>query len=317
MNESILKNFIQSLTEVNLQVDVELSGSQFTTYRIGGPIAYCVRLKTKDDLDSLSRTILNGYKDLLSPKNVCVIGNGSNLLIDDKGFNGIVFVLEDQIGKIGEIQELPDSKMQVEAGAGLSLPTFARQVMKHEVGGLEFYVGIPGTVGGAVAMNAGGHGKQTCDVLKSARALDLKTGQLKTFSNSECDFRYRASTFKSTDLVVSAEFIGEKSVQSVIKKNLDDIVTWRRENQPGGRNVGSVFQNPKDVSAGALIEKSGLKGFSINGASVSEKHANFIQADQDAKAKDVSDVIAHVQKVVFESTGYELKTEVRYISNDE
>lgn len=317
MDSRTSTGFIQRLKSLNIKVDTDLLGSQFTTYRIGGPISYCVRLRTDNDLLSLAEVISNGYEDVLHQENVCVVGNGSNILIDDKGFNGYVFVLENDLSQIGEVKHIPDLGIQVSARAGLSLPMFARKLVQHEIGGLEFFVGIPGTVGGAVAMNAGGHGKQTSEVLKSAKVLNLKTGSWKTYATAECNFRYRSSCFVRTDLIVSAEFIGEKKSSKEIKDSLDEIVAWRRENQPGGRNVGSVFQNPSDISAGALIEKCGLKGFRIGSASVSHKHANFIQAEQDGKAKDVNEVIAHIQKVVFETTGYELKTEVRYISNDE
>ncbi|MFN8015235.1 MAG: UDP-N-acetylmuramate dehydrogenase, partial [Acidimicrobiia bacterium] len=190
-----------------------------------------------------------------------------------------------------------------------------RQCASNCVGGLEFYVGIPGSVGGAVAMNAGGHNCQTSDVLRSTNCLSLETGDFVNFDKDLCNFDYRKSRFTNSDFIVDATFEGFKRDEETIKERLDEIVKWRRENQPGGRNVGSVFQNPADCSAGELIEKAGLKGFSIGGAQVSEKHANFIQAAQDAKAQDIYDLIGHVKKHIFETTGYDLKTEVRYIGN--
>ena len=309
--------FAAKLRDAGIKVEENLQGSQFTTYKIGGPISYCVRLKNDHDLHSLAEILLNGFSGVLNARNVCIIGNGSNLLIDDDGFNGFIFVLEGELSQINKIENTAMDQIKVCVGAGMSLPMFARQIVKDEIGGLEFYVGIPGTVGGALAMNAGGHGKQTSDVLESVKVLNLTNGSWHEYTNPQCDFEYRSSRFSKTDLIIQATFIGNKASQDEIKKALDEIVSWRRENQPGGRNVGSVFQNPEGISAGALIEKCGLKGFSIRGASISEKHANFIQADSDAKAVDVKEVIAHVQKTVFESLGYELKTEVRYISNYE
>ena len=317
MNSPSLIDLVEALRCSGLAVEQDLEGSQFTTYRIGGPLSYCLRLNNFQDIDSLSKLIADGFKGVLDSTNVLVVGNGSNLLIDDDGFSGLVLLLEGQLCQVGEIERLSNGEVLVNAGAGLSLPKFARQIASQEIDGLEFFVGIPGTIGGALAMNAGGHGKQTCDVLESTKVLDLTTGISRILDVEECKFSYRSSRFCRTDLISSASFRGSIASVESIKKKLDEIVSWRRENQPGGRNAGSVFQNPPDVSAGSLIEGCGLKGYSIGGASVSSKHANFIQADEYAKAKDIRDLIIYIQRRVFEFSGYELKTELRYISNYE
>lgn len=304
-----LKLFIDNVIKQNINVRTKVPGSELTTYRIGGDIAYLVSLSSESDIEIFSELIKN-QPGIFDSANVTTIGKGSNVIVDDEGFNGVVIVLN---GQMSVFEDRGQSSGLVTALGGTALPVLARQACSLGLGGLEFYVGIPGTVGGAVAMNAGGHGKQTSDVLVSTQVLDLSTGDMKTFTNEQCNFSYRHSTFSSTDLVVSANYSVVEQDPSALKIKLDEIVSWRRENQPGGRNVGSVFQNPSDVSAGSLIEYCGLKGFRIGGAFVSEKHANFIQADIEATSNDVKELISHVQKTVYEATGNKLETEVRYI----
>lgn len=300
-SESLMK----ALFSEGLNIVENASAANLTTYRLGGNLRYVVTLNNGLDVAKLARHI-EGHP--LNGEDVFILGNGSNIIIADDGFDGIVFKFGAKYCDV-----LNANESCVEVGAGMLLPKFARKITGDGYGGLEFYVGIPGSVGGAVAMNAGGHGRQTSDVLISAKVLSLKSGEIKDYLNVDCDFSYRHSRFEKTDMVISAKYHIEEISDAEGKNDLDSIVKWRRENQPGGRNIGSVFQNTDSASAGSLIEKSGLKGFRIGGAFVSEKHANFIQADEGAKASDVVELIEYVRNVVKEKTGVELKNEVRYI----
>lgn len=310
-----LDKLVANLKSEGIEVRSDVYASNLTTYRLGGPLKFLVVLNSFDEIHKLSDCI---KVNPLETQETFILGNGSNVIVSDSGFNGIVFKFDGELSDI-----ISFSENQVVVGSGMLLPKFARKVVGDGYGGIEFYVGIPGSIGGAIVMNAGGHGKQTSDVLVSADVLSLQSGLIKTYLLDECEFSYRHSVFTATDLIFSATYSIASSGPSVIlrdvegssssKSELDSIVKWRRENQPGGRNIGSVFQNTQSASAGSLIEKCGLKGFKIGGAFVSEKHANFIQADEGAKASDVVQLIDYVRKVVKEKTGIELKNEVRYI----
>jgi UDP-N-acetylmuramate dehydrogenase len=284
--------------------DVPLAG--FTTYKLGGPVAVLVRLRTEADLPVLAAVVAQHRPPLL------FVGRGSNLLLADAGFAGLGVVLE------GEFEELtipPDGTPggsldgRVAAGGAVPLPVLARRTAAAGRTGLEFYVGIPGSVGGAVRMNAGGHGRETTEVLVHARVADLAgTGEITERLPEALGLAYRHSDLGPTEVVVGAVF----------RTEADDaeIVTWRREHQPGGANAGSVFANPVGDSAGRLIDAAGLKGFRVGGAVVSDKHANFVQADAAATAADVRALVLEVQRRVREDSGVELRPELRMIGFD-
>lgn len=302
--------FLDSCESEGLKTQRKVSGADVSTYRVGGDLSHVITLASLDDVTKLGNVIATEFPGNFETRDAVCIGRGSNIVIDDKGFSGIVFLFSDELATW---QGPEENSEVISVPAGVALPMLARQCVAQGLSGIEFYVGIPGSVGGAVAMNAGGHGKQTSDVLRSCTALDLTTGAINTFTNKDCQFSYRHSRFSTLDVVVSAEFNVVREDSDDLKSKLDEIVQWRRDNQPGGRNVGSVFQNPPDTSAGALIEQCGLKNFRVGGAYVSEKHANFIQADENATAEDIRNLINHVRDVVAESTGTILQTEVRFI----
>ena len=310
-----IDGFVSELIVAGVPVKKDVPGESITTYRVGGNISYLVEINSLQDVQKIAEIIEKSFVGQLTNSNVATIGNGSNIIVADTGFNGCIFRIGGELAEIQNVTTLKYDKYNVEVGSGTSLPVFSRQCASKGISGLEFYVGIPGTVGGAVAMNAGGHGKQTSEVLTSCEVLNLQLGIVEKFNNDACDFSYRHSRFVSTDLVFSARFDAGSGDPEKIKKSIDEIVQWRRDFQPGGRNVGSVFQNPIGKSAGQLIEESDLKGVRIGGAHVSTKHANFIQADEGASAKDVIDLIEHIKRVVYEITGQTLSTEVRYVGN--
>lgn len=260
--------------------------SNFSTYRVGGSAALLLRIEDP----SVFSIILKGLKKFPLP--ILLIGNGSNLLISDDGFEGIVL----KLGNSFEAIEIEDGV--VKAGAAAKLPVVARETVKFGLSGFEWAVGVPGTVGGAVRMNAGGHGSDIATSLIHATILNLLNGSLSNVSAAALDFSYRYSCIKSTDLVLDATFEFIQGDKDESKRVLNEIVRWRRDNQPGGQNSGSVFTNPTGDSAGRLIEAAGLKGTRVGSACISEKHANFIQVDEGGSAEDVRKLMSLVAEKV-------------------
>jgi UDP-N-acetylmuramate dehydrogenase len=238
---------------------------------------------------------------------VLVVGKGSNLLVADRGFPGLVVTLGDEFADI-EIDE-----HGVRAGAIVSLPVLARKTAAAGLSGLEWAVGVPGSVGGAVRMNAGGHGSQTAQSLRRYRFIDLYGAADGTRDAAHLELSYRHSSIQAHQVVVWAEF--ELIARDVAggEAELSEIVRWRRANQPGGRNAGSVFTNPPGDSAGRLIDAAGLKGLRVGSATVSEKHANFIQSEEGGLAGDVLNLVAQVQAKVKETHGVTLEPEIRFV----
>jgi UDP-N-acetylmuramate dehydrogenase len=193
----------------------------------------------------------------------------------------------------------------------------ARRTAGAGLSGLEFYVGIPGTVGGAVRMNAGGHGRETREVLLGASVLELGHDAPEEWDVARLGFGYRHSALGPASIVVGATFAATPDDPAACTGRIDEIVRWRREHQPGGANAGSVFRNPPGDAAGRLVEASGLKGHRIGGAFVSEKHANFIQAEPGARAADVRDLVLDVARRVEERTGVRLERELHFVGFDE
>jgi UDP-N-acetylmuramate dehydrogenase len=275
-----------------------------TTYRCGGPLGVLVRVDRERDLEALA-SVLAAHPDVA----VLVVGRGSNLLIADRGFAGVAIVCGGELERI----DLDPASARVEAGGAAALPVLARQAAKAGIGGLEFYVGIPGSVGGALRMNAGGHGAETRDVLVSARVLDLRNGETRESDAGDLGFGYRHSVLGARDLVLAAVFVGRPDDPVECDRRIDEIVRWRRAHQPGGQNAGSVFTNPPGDSAGRLIDACGLKGLRVGGAVVSEKHANFFAASPGASADDVLALVRLVQARVDAETGVRLEPELQLV----
>jgi len=286
------------------RVERDAPSAPLTTYRCGGPVAVLVRVDREAQLDRLAG-VLAAHRGLP----VLVVGRGSNLLIADAGFRGAAVVLE------GEFEEITvdERAARVVAGGSGALPVLARRSAAAGVGGLEFYVGIPGSVGGAVRMNAGGHGAQTKDVLVSARVLDLGDGLARDLPVGDLGLAYRSSSLGSETVVLRAEFAGHIDAPAECERRIDEIVRWRREHQPGGQNAGSVFTNPPGDAAGRIIDECGLKGLRVGGVAVSEKHANFFVAEPGARADDVRALIELVQARVVAATGVRLVPELHLI----
>ena len=286
------------------EADVALA--PHTTYKLGGPALVFVTPRDLDDLRAVSAVVLETSLPVL------VVGRGSNLLVADDGFPGIAVSLV-ELADLGEQVELRGT--EVVAGAAVALPVLARRTAAAGLTGFEWAVGVPGSIGGAVRMNAGGHGSDMAASLREVQMFDLHTGRSGSVEASRLHLRFRGSDIADHQVVLQATLqLGEGDV-ALAEDTVADIVRWRREHQPGGQNAGSVFVNPVpgELAAAQLIDEMGLKGFRIGGACVSEKHANFVQAEHGATAGEVRAVMEHVRTAVFEKTGFLLRSEVRLV----
>ena len=278
---------------------------KYTSFKCGGNASLLI---TPDSSDSLQKILSFCYSKDIKP---LIIGNGSNLLITDNGIDNVVI----KIGsKMSKIELLDETTIFCEAGASLkSLCMFA---LDNSLSGLEFAFGIPGTLGGAVYMNAGAYGGEMKDVLFSCKHIDTD-GDSGELSMDELNLRYRGSAYTDNGFtVVSAIMKLKKADKKDIKANMDDKLQRRKDKQPlEYPSAGSTFKRPEGYFAGALIEESGLKGYTVGGAQVSEKHAGFVINKNNATATDVITLIKDVQKIVFDKFGVMLEKEVKILGD--
>lgn len=262
-----------------------------------------VRPRTLDDLERVAEAVA------VSGLPVLAIGRGSNLLVADEGFVGIAVSLV-QLGGDVEIDG-----HEVLAGGAVALPVLARRTVAAGLTGFEWAVGVPGSVGGGVRMNAGGHGSDIAASLIEVELFDLVQRRHGLVPATSLGLRFRGSDLADHQLVVRARLRLARGDRDVSERELDEIVRWRREHQPGGQNAGSVFVNPipGELAAGALIDRIGLRGLRIGTAHVSDKHANFIQADDGGSAADVRALMDEVRRRVEVETGHRLRSEVRMV----
>ena len=296
------------------RVETDVVLGPLTTFRVGGPADALVRVHSIPEVEAVARAVQASGIDTM------VVGQGSNLLVGDAGYRGLVIVLGGEFTRAtfaglvesGNPETAPvEVPAEVTAGAGVKMPVLARQAAARGGSGLEWMVGVPGSVGGGVRMNAGGHGSSVSSCLIDVRLWSLDAAEARTVPADQLGLGYRQSNLRPNDVVLTARFaLGLRDAASA-DAELTDSVRWRREHQPGGANCGSVFTNPHGDSAGRLIDSAGLRGFRIGTASVSEKHANFIQADENATAADIWALIIEVRRRVHETFGVVLHPEVR------
>lgn len=275
-----------------------------TTYRVGGPAALFLAARHHDDLRAAAGAVAaSGVRAL-------VLGKGSNLLVADRGFDGLAIVLGEAFSGVAV------SGCLVRAGGAALLPVVARRSVAAGLAGFEWAVGVPGSIGGAVRMNAGGHGSDMSATLRRVRVVDLRDGQDAEISVADLALGYRRSLLDDHQVVVEADVelrVGDAARSEV---ELAEIIRWRRANQPGGQNAGSVFTNPSGLAAGALVEASGCRGLRVGSARISTKHANFIIADPSGHADDVMALMVEVQRRVLDTTGVRLAPETRLVGFD-
>ena len=269
-----------------------------TSYGIGGSALAFIESKSVKDLQ-LVRSFASKYQ-----VPIYCVGGGSNLLVSDDGIDGFVISLEKSFKKI-----LFDENTCY-AEAGVKLSKLVKECIKRNLKGFETLIGIPGTLGGALIMNAGAFGNEISKYLVAVDILNNK-GIVEQKSADEIRFIYRSSTFNKNDILLSAEFRLEKSSEFEIRKNRDSVNQQRKNTQPlKYRSAGSVFKNPKEFAAGYLIDQVGLKGKSIGGAMVSEIHANFIINQDNAKASDVVELIKLIRETVYKKYSINLELEI-------
>ncbi len=269
------------------------------TYRVGGSAALFVVADSVADLEAVAVALTDTTIPTL------VIGRGSNLLVADRGFAGLVVQLGADFAEVA----IDGTTGIARLGGGCLLPVAARRTAAVGLTGFEWAVGVPGSAGGAVRMNAGGHGSDMAANLVRVSMFDLRGGGPREVGAAELELGYRRSSVAVDQVVLFAEMALDEGDRATSEAEISEIVRWRRANQPGGQNAGSVFTNPPGDSAGRLIDQAGLKGFRIGTAEVSTKHANFIQADPDGSADDVHRLIAEVRRRIADRYGISLHCE--------
>jgi len=279
-----------------------------TTYSVGGSATVFVEVATSCDLAELSAVVAQHRPE------VVVLGRGSNLLVADTGIDGFVLRLGEAFAGIDT--DAADDVATVVLGGGVSLPAAARRVTAAGLAGFEWAVGVPGSAGGAVRMNAGGHGSDMAASVCSVRLVDLHLGAEASVTGADLGLGYRQSSVEAHQVVTSVTLALEPGESTAGEEQLREIVRWRREHQPGGQNAGSVFTNPPGDSAGRLIDAAGLRGHRVGTAHVSHKHANFIQAEPGGHAADIVALMALVVERVREHSGVTLHPETALVGFD-
>lgn len=273
-----------------------------TTYKSGGPARYFVEVPDAEALGELSSS------GALRELPILVLGRGSNLVVSDAGFDGLVVRLGPAFGSV----RVEDT--MVGAGGSAPLAQVARTSVDAGLAGLEFFIGIPGSVGGAIRQNAGCFGTETRDRLIRARIVELADGTVTEPGPDELDMSYRHSSLGPTQIVVEAVFAAAPGDEATGRAELRRITRWRRDHQPGGTfNAGSVFKNPPGITAGELIDSLGLKGMRVGDVAVSEKHANFFVAGVEATSDDIRRLVQVVKDRVLEETGTNLEPEIQFV----
>ena len=294
--------FREFYNEDNIKIDEKLSG--YVNFKVGGPADI---LLIPDSKEQIKKSICICKENNIP---VYVIGNGSNILVRDGGFRGVVISLKG-------VHNVTVNDERIEAECGAMLKEVSDKAMENSLTGFEFACGIPGTIGGAVFMNAGAYDGEIAHVIESAEVIDENCNVI-TLTNEELDFGYRSSlVMKKGYTVLSAVFKLKKGQVKTIKDLVDDLTNKRESKQPlEYPSAGSTFKRPTGYFAGKLIQDAGLKGYSIGGAAVSEKHSGFVINKGNATAKDITDLIKHIQDEVKKQFGVDLHTEVRIIGEE-
>lgn len=275
-----------------------------TSFKVGGPADCFIKIKSVDELKNVL--------ELIRKYNIpyVVFGNGSNILVTDKGFRGIILKID--INKIEMLTENGEEKIIV--GAGNKISEVAQKLLKEEFSGFEELSGIPGTIGGAIKMNAGAHGKEIKDILEYVIVMNQK-GSIQKIFNKDLDFGYRTTNIqKNGYIVLEAKFLLKKAVYEDIKEKMDEYKKYRIEKQPiEYPSAGSTFKRGEGYITAKLIDDAGLKGYTIGGAEVSEKHAGFVINKGEATANDILQLIQYIKDTIKEKFGVEIILEIEVI----
>lgn len=299
---NISEQLKENLRNSNIYENEEMK--KHTSFKIGGKADYYIKVKNMEDL----QWIIKYTKENNIP--LTIVGNGSNLLVKDNGIRGITICIDFQQIEIQEKNE----EVIIELGAGVKLGMLARILANKEIEGFEFASGIPGTIGGAIRMNAGAYGKEFKEIIEKVKYIDLQ-GNIKTIENNEINFSYRHSRFIGTDeIIISGMLKLQKGNKQEILNKINFYQSSRKEKQPIEMpSAGSTFKRGTNYITAQLIDEAGLKGYTIGGAQVSEKHAGFVVNTGKATARDVLDLIDHIIKVVYEKYGKILELEIEVV----
>ena len=303
--KEILENSNLTIPKDNILYNEDMK--KHTTFKIGGPAECFIKIKTKEEL----KEILNIAKENKIP--VTILGNGSNILVLDGGIEGITLTIQ-----IEYIDIKPNGeKYKIYVGGGYKLSKLAQICLKNEISGFEELSGIPGTIGGAISMNAGAHGKEMKDIVEKIKCVDIN-GNEKEFSNEEANFEYRKSIFKGNSYIVTEVVLNlEKGRYEEIKAKMGEYAQYRKTKQPiEYPSAGSTFKRGKDYITAKLIDDAGLKGYSIGDAVVSTKHSGFVINKGNASAKDVLDLVKYIKETIEEKFNKQIELEIEVVGKD-
>lgn len=305
MNKEEIYNYcVENLKCSDIKKDEPMS--KHTSFKIGGNADIFIKISNIEEL----KLILKFIKE--NKINLTIIGNGTNILVKDKGIRGIVLKLD---FKNINIEKMNNQKVKVCAGAGVSLGMLAQKLLKECISGFEFASGIPGTIGGAVRMNAGAYGGEFKDIITLTKCID-EDGNIIILDNNQQEFSYRHSIFMSKKMIIleSELLLNLENNSEEIAKKMNEYLESRKSKQPINLpNAGSTFKRGEDYITAKLIDECGLKGFSIGGAQVSNIHAGFVVNKGNATAEDVINLIEYVKKKVYEKFNKEIKLEIEVL----
>ena len=303
MNKEIIEKIQKVIPKEKIYINEEMK--KYTSFKIGGPAECLIKIESVDQIKEVYKIA----KEFNIP--LTVIGNGSNLLVSDRGIKGIVLKIE--IKKL-EFQE-DKGKINIVVGSGEKLGIMAQKFLNQEIEGFEFAAGIPGTIGGAIRMNAGAHGKEMKDIVKTVTYID-REGNIKKINNSEAEFKYRNSIFSHKDyVIIETELELQKGNKEEISEKMQEYANFRKEKQPlEYPSAGSTFKRGEDFITAKLIDECGLKGYQIGDAQISEKHAGFIINKGNATAEDVMKLIEYTKEQIYNKFGKRIETEIEILN---
>ncbi len=302
-NKQILENLEKIISKERIKQNEPMKNH--TSFKIGGPAEFYIKITS---IEELQKILEFAKKEQIK---ITILGNGSNVLVSDSGIKGIV--IRTNLKKI-KIEPKEQNKIEITVDDATPIGFLAQKLLKEEITGFEEISGIPGTIGGAILMNAGAHGKEMKDIVTEITAIDYN-GKIHKFTNEQAEFKYRNSIFSSGKyIILQAKIILEKGNAKDIKAKMDEYAQFRKEKQPiEYPSAGSTFKRGTDFITAKLIDDAGLKGYTIGGAKVSEKHAGFIINTGNATAQDVLDLAKYVTDKVYEKFGKKIEFEIKIV----
>ena len=302
-NKQILENLEKIISKERIKQNEPMKNH--TSFKIGGPAEFYIKITS---IKELQKILEFAKKEKIK---ITILGNGSNVLVSDSGIKGIV--IRTNLKEI-KIEPKEQNKIEITVDDATPIGFLAQKLLKEEITGFEEISGIPGTIGGAILMNAGAHGKEMKDIVTEITAIDYN-GKIHKFTNEQAKFTYRNSIFSSGKyIILQAKIILEKGNAKEIKAKMDEYAQFRKEKQPiEYPSAGSTFKRGTDFITAKLIDEAGLKGYTIGGAKVSEKHAGFIINTGNATAQDVLDLAKYVTDKVYEKFGKKIEFEIKIV----